>query len=81
MLKLKIVSPERIEFDGEVESVLVPGTQGQFEILNDHAPIISTLEKGVVEYGLPKGEKKQIDILGGFVEVQQNEVSLCIEVS
>ena len=37
MLKLKIVSPERIEFDGEVDSVLVPGTMGQFEILNDHA--------------------------------------------
>nr|MCR4583886.1 hypothetical protein [Prevotella sp.] len=54
--------------------------QGQFEILNDHAPIISTLEKGVVEYGLPKGEKVQLEILGGFVEVQQNVVSLCVEV-
>ena len=81
MLKLKIVSPERIEFDGEVESVLVPGTQGQFEILKDHAPIISTLDKGVVEYGLSKGQKVQLEILGGFVEVQQNVVSLCIEVN
>ena len=81
MLKLKIVSHERIEFDGEVESVLVPGSQGQFEILTDHAPIISTLDKGKVEYGLPKGEKVQLQILGGFVEVQQNEVSLCVEVS
>ena len=81
MLKLKIVSPERIEFDGEVESVLVPGSQGQFEILKDHAPIISTLEKGVVEYGLPKGQKVQLEILGGFVEVQQNVVSLCVEVN
>jgi F-type H+-transporting ATPase subunit epsilon len=81
MLKLKIVSPERIEFDGEVESVLVPGSQGQFEILTDHAPIISTLDKGVVEYGLPKGEKVQLGILGGFVEVQQNVVSLCVEVN
>ena len=81
MLKLKLVSPERIEFDGEVESVLVPGSQGQFEILTNHAPIISTLDKGVVEYGLPKGQKVQLDILGGFVEVQQNVVSLCVEVS
>ena len=81
MLKLKIVSPERIEYDGEVESVLVPGTQGQFEILNDHAPIISTLDKGVVEYGLPKGEKVSLEILGGFVEVQHNAVSLCVEVN
>ena len=81
MLKLKIVSPERIEFDGEVESVLVPGSQGQFEILKDHAPINSTLDKGVVEYGLSKGQKVQLEILGGFVEVQQNVVSLCVEVN
>lgn len=81
MLKLKIVSPERIEFDGEVESVLVPGAQGQFEILKDHAPIISTLDKGVVEYGQSKGQKVQLEILGGFVEVQQNVVSLCVEVN
>ena len=74
MLKLKIVSPERIEFDGEVSSVLVPGTQGQFEILNNHAPIISTLQKGTVVY-----DGHRLDILGGFVEVQKNEVSLCIE--
>ena len=81
MLKLKIVSPERIEFDGDVESILVPGTQGQFEILTDHAPIISTLDKGVVEYGTPNAEKVRLEILGGFVEVQQNTVSLCVEVN
>lgn len=74
MLKLKIVSPEKIEFTGEVQSVKVPGTQGQFEILNGHAPIISTLQKGVVEY-----DGQQLEILGGFVEVQKNEVSLCVE--
>ncbi len=76
MLKLKIVSPERIEFTGEVESVKVPGTMGNFEILNNHAPIISTLQKGIVEY-----DGKQLPILGGFVEVQKNEVSICAEIS
>jgi F-type H+-transporting ATPase subunit epsilon len=81
MLKLKIVSPERIEFDGDVESVLVPGTVGQFEILTNHAPIISSLEKGRVVYALPGGEKKELDIAGGFVEVQKNVVSLCVELS
>ena len=55
MLQLKIVSPEKIEFDGAVESVFVPGTMGQFEILNDHAPIISTLQKGTVEYTVADG--------------------------
>ena len=74
MLKLKIVSPERLEFTGEVERVKVPGTRGQFEILKDHAPIISTLQKGIVEY-----DGQQLEVLGGFVEVQKNEVSICIE--
>jgi len=74
MLQLKIVSPEKIEYTGEVESVLVPGLQGQFEILNNHAPIISILQKGVVEY-----DQERLSILGGFVEVQKNVVSLCIE--
>ncbi len=79
MLKLKIVSPEKIEFEGEIESVLVPGSLGQFEILINHAPIISSLEKGKVVYTLPEGEKKLLDICGGFVEVQKNVVSLCVE--
>lgn len=74
MLKLKIVSPEKIEFAGEVESVKVPGVQGNFEILTGHAPIISTLGKGVVEY-----DSCQLPVSGGFVEVQKNVVSLCVE--
>ena len=78
MLQLKIVSPEKVEYDGAVESVLVPGTMGQFEILNDHAPIISTLQQGVVEYVTQEG-KVSLNILGGFVEVQKNKVSLCVE--
>jgi len=80
MLQLKIVSPEKIEFEGEVESVLVPGSLGQFEILVNHAPIISSLDKGKVVYGVPGGEKRSLDIIGGFVEVQKNVVSLCVEI-
>lgn len=78
-LNLKIVSPEKIVFDGNVEKVIVPGTVGRFEILNDHAPIISSLDPGVVEYELSDGERTQFNILGGFVEVKKNKVSLCVE--
>lgn len=79
MLKLKIVTPERIAYDGEVSSVLVPGTMGQFEILTGHAPIISSLGKGIVEY-TTGDEKQKVQVSGGFVAVQHNEVSLCVEV-
>ncbi len=79
-LKLKIISPEKIEFDGPVESVLVPGTKGSFEILNDHAPIISSLQPGVVEYTTTEG-KTSLTITGGFVEVQKNMVNLCVELN
>lgn len=81
MLKLKIVSPERVEFEGDVERVLVPGTMGQFEILTNHAPIISSLDNGTVRYALSGGERKTLDISGGFVEVQKNVVSLCVEIN
>ena len=78
MLQLKIVSPEKVEYDGAAERILVPGTMGQFEILNDHAPIISTLQKGTVEYVNKEG-KTSLEIQGGFLEVQKNQVSLCVE--
>ena len=78
MLQLKIVSPEKVEYDGAADRILVPGTMGQFEILNDHAPIISTLQKGIVEYVNKEG-KNSLEIQGGFVEVQKNQVSLCVE--
>lgn len=78
MLVLRIVSPEKILFTGEVENVLVPGEVGEFEILINHAPIISTLVEGRVVYTI-NSEKKTIMIKGGFVEVKKNVVSLCVE--
>ena len=78
MLKLKIVSPEKVMFNGDVEMVTVPGTMGSFQILVNHAPIISSLEKGKVEYVTPEG-RTSFEVNGGFVEVQKNVVSLCVE--
>lgn len=79
MMQLKIVSPEKILFVGEVGSVVVPGSIGMFEILKNHAPIISSLEKGVVTYKPAGTEATSLEIQGGFVEVQKNEVRLCVE--
>ena len=81
MLRLKIISPERIIFDGEVVRVGVPGTMGMFEILEHHAPIISSLTAGVVSYLSDQQELLEQRIIGGFVEVQKDEVRLCVELS
>lgn len=78
-LRLKIVTPERIVYDGDIVSVRVPGSLGSFEILENHAPIISALDPGTVEYTAKAGERTELQISGGFVEVKKNEVSLCVE--
>lgn len=77
-LRLRIVSPEKVVFDGDVESVTVPGTLGEFQILHDHAPLISSLSDGRLVYVDGSGEH-DLTISGGFVEVQKNTVSACVE--
>lgn len=78
MLKTTIVSPENTLFTGEVEKVFVPGAAGRFEILTGHAPIVSILNAGEVR--LEGGaEPFQTSIKGGFVEVANDEVSICVE--
>lgn len=79
MLHLRIVSPAKIEFEGDVSMVKVPGSVGEFEILDKHAAILSVLQKGIVEYEPLNQERVQIEVMGGFVEVEHNEVSLCVE--
>lgn len=78
MMKLKIVSPEKVLYDGEAVSVKVPGVLGEMEILQNHAPLISALSQGKVTY-TAADKTNEISIVGGFVEVQRNVVSLCIE--
>lgn len=71
---LEIITPEKKVFEGEVNSVLLPGTNGQFEILNNHAPIISTLKKGPVRV-IDKNNKTELfDINGGVIEMQNNKI-------
>ena len=76
-ITLRILSPEREVLSTEVDLVELPGSQGRFEVLKDHAPLISSLDKGVVRY-LTGGESREIPCPGGFVEVNQNIVTVCI---
>jgi F-type H+-transporting ATPase subunit epsilon len=77
MLELTILTPERELFSGAAKSVKVPGTSGQFEVLNGHAPIVSSLQKGTIRVISPDG-KKEFPIERGFIEVLRNEVSLLV---
>jgi len=78
-MKLTIVSPERILFKGESEILSVPGMTGRFEILDHHAAIISSLKADKVIYK-SGGEEVSLDVLGGFIEMENNNVSVCVEV-
>ncbi|WP_178300862.1 MULTISPECIES: ATP synthase F1 subunit epsilon [unclassified Bacteroides] len=78
ILQLTIVSPEHILFEGDVQLVTLPGTLGSFTVLPDHAPIISSLENGEITFSAD-GEMKSIEIKGGFVEVKDNLISICVE--
>jgi F-type H+-transporting ATPase subunit epsilon len=70
---LEIVTPEKKIFEGEADSATFPGADGFFQILNNHAPLISLLKEGVVEYKT-KGATQQLTITGGVVEVLKNKV-------
>ncbi len=77
-MNLVILSPEKEIFSGVVKSVKVPGTDGQFEILKNHAAIVSSLSKGEVRVVKDNGEKMTFNVEGGFVEMLNNEVSLLV---
>ncbi len=74
-MKVTILSPEKILYTGEAESVAVPGTKGRFEVLRNHAPIISTLRQGTV--AVNGASPFTLEVVGGFVEVARNEVTVC----
>ncbi len=77
-MRLVVLTPDQEYFDGDVSSVKVPGTSGQFEILEHHAPIVSALLKGEVRLITSDGEKR-FQIEKGFIEVLNNEVSLLVQ--
>jgi F-type H+-transporting ATPase subunit epsilon len=71
---LEIITPEKQVFSGEVTSVQFPGINGGFEILNNHAPIISTLGKGEIRVITTEKNTKKFDINGGVIEMQNNKI-------
>ncbi|MDO4164780.1 MAG: ATP synthase F1 subunit epsilon [Bacteroides sp.] len=78
-LHLTIVSPEEELFSGAVESVTLPGMVGSFTILPQHAPIVSSLKAGQLSYVTKDGEEHVQDIHGGFIEMSNNDASVCVD--
>ena len=78
MLKLRIITPSEALFDGEVESVTLPGSASSFSVLDMHAPIISSLESGKVVLKTANGTREYA-LSSGFVEVENNIITVCIE--
>jgi F-type H+-transporting ATPase subunit epsilon len=70
---LELITPDETLFEGEVVSVKYPGTKGKFETLNNHAAMISSLEKGTLTVRTEEGDKA-FEINGGIVEVLDNKI-------
>ncbi len=78
-MQLDILTPEQNIYSGNVYGVQLPGIQGSFEILENHAPIIATLGKGKMKILKDKNTTELFEISGGFVEVLNNKASVLIE--
>jgi F-type H+-transporting ATPase subunit epsilon len=77
-MNLEIITPEKNVFTGQVDSVILPGKDGGFQILKDHAPLVSTLKKGELIYEV-NGKKETIIVDGGVLEVSKNKVLVLAE--
>jgi F-type H+-transporting ATPase subunit epsilon len=78
IIKLHIVSPEGTLVETTVSAVTLPGTLGPFEVLKDHAALISSLDQGEIVY-VSDGREHRVPIAEGFVEVRNNQVDVCVE--
>ena len=76
---LEIITPEKKVYSGEVTAVKLPGAEGSFGILNNHAPIIATLKNGTVKVTEASNKVENFEIKGGVVEVLNNKIIVLAE--
>ncbi len=76
---LEIVTPDKSVFSGEITSVQLPGASGSFEILNNHAPIVSILEKGSIRVRTTDSDDVFYQIDGGVIEMTNNKIIVLAE--
>lgn len=75
----ELVSPEKLLFSGAVESVVAPGADGQFTVLKDHAPVMTTLKPGVVSVTAGDGKLEKLFVRGGFADVSAGGFTILAE--
>lgn len=78
-MKIEIVTPERKIYDGEISLVQAPGANGSFELMDNHAPIISTLKAGTIKLETNFGDKVFFEINSGILECLENKVIILAE--
>lgn len=76
---VEIVSPQRLVYSGEAQMVDLPGTLGPFQVLVNHAPIVSQLETGILRVQEAEGKERTFATSGGFVEMNRNRMTVVVE--
>ena len=78
LIELEVLSPGKTVFAGKVSCVRLPGAKAPFTVLPGHAPLVSLLCKGVMTW-VVAGEEQTVSIEGGFAQVRDNKLTVCIE--
>lgn len=77
-MTLKIISPQEVLFDGEVTSVTLPGTEGEFTVLHNHAALLATLTAGSIRFKDAAGTESSLNTGAGVADIDNNVVTVCI---
>ncbi len=75
----ELVSPEKVVFSGEVEAVVVPGVDGEFTVLKDHAPTLALLKPGIIEFDRSPTQKTRLFVRGGFAQIAPQGLTILAE--
>ena len=75
---IEVITPEKTLFSGEATVATFPGTEGSFQVMNNHSPLVSTLQAGTIVLKSDNGDK-ELNVLGGVVEVNKNKIIVLAE--
>lgn len=79
LMKLEIVTPKCIIYDGEAKQVTLPGSEGEFGVLPEHATLVSILTTGIITIEMPNGTVTDVAINSGYVKVDESKVTCIVE--